>query len=120
MAIFTVGLNSTYPTIAAAMLAAGDNDTIQLETGYGGETATVTHNGMIVTGDATSTGIVLQLATGIATFNLAGAAPINVLDASDGNGIVGNAGDNRVTVRAGADSVRDQGGDQTIFDGGRA
>lgn len=105
MAILTVGPNSTFPTIAAAMLAANPNDTIQLEAGYGNETATVTQPGMIVTGEATSTGIVLQLATGIPTFTLAGAAPINVLDASDGNGIVGNGGNNLITVTGGADSV---------------
>ena len=81
MAILTVGPNSSFPTIAAAMLAASASDTILLETGYSNETATVTHNGMTVSGDATSTGIVLQLATGIATFTLAGTAPINVLDA---------------------------------------
>lgn len=45
MAILRVGPNSTYPTIADAMLAAGDNDTIRLETGYVNETAMVTHKG---------------------------------------------------------------------------
>jgi Ca2+-binding RTX toxin-like protein len=87
------------------MLAAGPNDTIQLEAGYSNETATVTHGGMIITGQASSTGILLQLATGVPTFSLAGAASINVLDASDGNGIVGNGGNNLVTVTGGADSV---------------
>ena len=61
--------------------AAAAGDTILLETGYSNETATVTHHGMTVSGDATSTGIVLQLGAGIATFFLAGTAPINVLDA---------------------------------------
>src|SRR6185436_8452502 len=56
-------------------------------------------------GDATSTGIVLQLAIGIATFTLTGTAPINVFDASDGNGIVGNDGNNIITVTDGADAV---------------
>jgi Ca2+-binding RTX toxin-like protein len=105
MPILTVGPNSTFHTIKAAMLAAVAGDTIQLQHGYKGEHATVTHTGMTVTGDASSTGIVLQLATGIATFTLAGTAPINVLDASDGNGIVGNDGNNVVTVTNGADAV---------------
>ena len=62
MAILTVGPNSSFPTIAAAMAAAAPDDTILFETGYSNETATVTLNGMSVSGDATSTGIVLQLA----------------------------------------------------------
>jgi Ca2+-binding RTX toxin-like protein len=106
MAILNVGPNQLYPTIAAAMAAAAASDTIQLESGYGNETATVTHPGMTVSGDATSTGIILQLGTGIATFFLAGTAPINVLDnAADGNGINGNDGDNVITVTGGADAV---------------
>jgi Ca2+-binding RTX toxin-like protein len=88
------------------MVAANPGDTILLEAGYSNETATVTHNGMTVSGDATSTGIVLQLASsGIATIFLGGNAPINLLDAPDGNGITGNAGNNVITVKAGADSV---------------
>src|SRR6185503_14650642 len=67
---------------------------------------TVTHSGMTISGgDSTSTGIVLALGTGIATFTLADTAPINVLDAPDGNGIVGNAGNNVITVTDGADAV---------------
>ncbi len=61
MAIFNVGPTSSYSSIANAMLDAGAGDTIELEAGYSNESATVTHNGMIVTGSATSTGIVLQL-----------------------------------------------------------
>ena len=87
------------------MSAAVAGDTILLDHGYHGEHATVTHNGMTISGDASSTGIVLHLATGIATFTLAGTAPINVLDAPDGNHIIGNAGNNVITVTAGADAV---------------
>ena len=111
MAILTVGPNSTFSTIADAMLDAGTGpgDTIQLESGYSNETATVLFNNMTVFGDATSTGIVLQLTSTptIATFTLTGTAPINVLDAADadGNGIVGNDGDNVITVIDGADAV---------------
>jgi Ca2+-binding RTX toxin-like protein len=115
MAIFTVGPNSTYPTIAAAMAAAGPGDTIQLEAGYSSETAVVTHSGMIITGEASSVGIVLQLGSAIATVTLAGAAPINLLDASDGNGIVGNDGNNLVTVTAGADAASGGLGNDRLF-----
>ena len=105
MPTFNVGPTSPFATIGAAMAAAGNGDTIQLEAGYSGEAAVVTHNGMIISGDATSTGIKLTLASGIATFSLAGTAPIEVRDALDSNGIVGNSGDNVITVRGGADAV---------------
>lgn len=105
MATRTVGPNSQYPTIAAAMMAAGPNDLIQLEAGYSNETATVTHNGITVFGGITSTGIVLQLGAGISAFTLTGNAPINVLDSVLGQNIVGNAGNNVITVTNGADAV---------------
>jgi Ca2+-binding RTX toxin-like protein len=115
MAIRTVGPNSTYPSIAAAMADSGPGDTIQLEPGYSNETATVLHSGMTITGEASSTGIVLNLGMGIATVTLAGTAPINLVDASDGNGIVANDGDNLVTVTAGADAVSGGLGDDRLF-----
>lgn len=105
MAIRTVGPTSTYHSIAAAMLAAGPGDIIQLATGYKNETAIVSHNGITVTGGASSTGIVLQLGAGIPTFTLTGTAPITVLDGPGGNGIVGNAGNNQITVSSGVDAV---------------
>ena len=117
MAFLTVGPNSTYPTIAAAMQAGGPGDTIQLQSGYGNETAAVTHNGVTIFGDATSIGITLQLGMGIATFTAAGTAPFDILDASDGNGIVGNAGNNLVTVTAGIDAVNGGAGvDRLVVD----
>ncbi len=105
MAILFVGPNSLYPTIAQAMAAAVANDTVQLEAGYSNETATVTQGGMTVQGDASSTGIVLQLGVGVAVFTAAGTAPIEIRDAVDANGIVGNAGNNLITVSAGVDAV---------------
>ena len=105
MAIRSVGPTSTHPTIAAALLVAIAGDTIQLEAGYSNETATITQAGVIISGDAGSTGIVLQLATGIATFTTSGTAPFQILDAADANGIVGNAGDNLIRVSSGIDSV---------------
>jgi Ca2+-binding RTX toxin-like protein len=105
MAILHVGPGSAFPSIAAAMAAATAGDTIQLESGYGNEIATVRFNNMVISGDATSTGIELRLATGIATFTLGGDAPINIRDALDGNGLVGNDGDNVIRVSGGADAV---------------
>ena len=105
MALRTVGPGGSFPTIAAAMLASGPGDTIQLLGGYSNEAATVTNNGMTVTGDVGSTGIILQLGVGIATFTAAGTAPFAIRDATDGNGIVGNAGDNIITVSNGVDAV---------------
>jgi Ca2+-binding RTX toxin-like protein len=105
MAIRTVGPTSTFPTIKAAMAASGPNDEIVLEAGYSNEAAWVAHNGMTITGDATSTGIQLFMGAGVASVFLAGAAPINIRDALDGDAIVGNDGNNVITVRGGADSV---------------
>src|SRR5476651_276576 len=116
MATFTVGPSSPYPTIAAAMLAAGPADTIVLQTGYSNETATVTHNDMTISGGATSTAIVLQLGTGIPTIFLAGAAPIDVVaNSAGGNGITGNDGDNVVTVTGGVDAVNGGLGHNTLI-----
>jgi Ca2+-binding RTX toxin-like protein len=116
MAIFTVGPNSTFPTIADAMAAAGPGDIILLEEGYSNETATILYSGMTIDGGGPdSLGIVLELGTGVATVTLAGDAPIDVVDASDGNGIVGNDGDNLVTVTAGADAVSGGAGEDRLF-----
>ena len=105
MTVRSVGPTSDFPTISAAMQAAGPGDTIRLEAGYSNETATVPFSGMTVFGGAGSRGIVLKLGVGIATVTLTGTAPFRLLDASDGNGIVGNAGDNRITVTGGVDAV---------------
>jgi Ca2+-binding RTX toxin-like protein len=106
MAILSVGPTSTYPTIADAMAAAGPGDIILLEAGYSNEIATVLQDGLAFDGGASSTGIVLQLGNGISSVTLLGTAPINVLDdGGDGNTIIGNDGDNVVTVSGGADSV---------------
>ena len=101
----TVGPTSDYPSISAAILDAGPGDTITMEAGYKNETAVLTHNNLTIFGSAGSVGITLKLATGIATVTLTGTAPIKVMDANDGNGIVGNAGDNRITVSGGVDAV---------------
>jgi Ca2+-binding RTX toxin-like protein len=115
MAIRTVGTNGTHRSIAEAMAASGPGDTIRLQAGYSDERATVLYSGMIIEGDASSTGIVLDLAMGVATVTLAGTAPIEVNDAADGNGIVGNDGDNLITVTSGADSASGGAGEDRLF-----
>lgn len=105
MVVRTVGPGSDFPSIAAAMQAAGPGDTIRLEAGYSNETATVMFSGMTIFGGSASHGIVLNLAIGIASVTMTGTAPFALNDASDGNGIVGNAGNNRITVAGGVDAV---------------
>ena len=110
MTILNVGPSSTYATIAAAMADAGPGDSIELESGYGGETAIVTESGMAILGDASNLGITLRLANGVGTITLSGAAPINVLDAVSGasteaNTITGGTGNNVITVSGGVDAV---------------
>lgn len=105
MVIRTVGPNSGFPSILAAMRASGPGDTIRLEAGYSNETAVIGFSGMTIFGAAGSVGIVLRLAVGVATVTLTGTAPFRLLDASDGNGIVGNAGNNTIIVRSGIDAV---------------
>lgn len=87
------------------MAAGGAGDTILLESGYSGEVATVTHTGMTINGDASSLDIILNLVPGVTLVTLTGTAAIHVLDASDGNTIVGNDGDNVIQVSGGADAV---------------
>jgi len=96
---------SDYPSIFAAMQDAGPGDNMLLQNGYSDETAVVTQNNMTISGSTNSVGIRLTLAVGIPTVTLSGTAPINLVDASDGNGIVGNAGNNRITVSGGVDAV---------------
>ena len=105
MAILTVGSTSTYSSISQAMAAASAGDTIQLQSGYSNDTADVTQNGLTVTGDATSTGIVLNLLTGDSGFTAAGTAAFTINDAPDGNSIVGNNGNDIIRVSGGADAV---------------
>ena len=105
MATLTVGPNSTYPTIAAAMAAAVTGDVIDLQPGYSNETANVTVDNITVDGDASSHNIVLQMANGAATLTLTGQAPIDVLDNTADNTITGNAGDNAITSNQGIDTI---------------
>ena len=105
MATLTVGSTSTYRNISQAMAAASVGDTIQLQSGYSNDTANVTKNGLTVTGDATSTGIVLNLLTGDSGFTAAGTAAFTINDAPDGNSIVGNNGNDIIRVSGGVDAV---------------
>src|SRR4051812_35074487 len=105
MAIRTVGPNSTYPTIAAAIAASSSGDTISLQAGYGNETASVTVNNLIVTGASSSTNVLLQLSSGVTQLTLQGSAPIAVVDEAGNDTITGNSGDNSITVTGGIDNV---------------
>ncbi|HEV2560711.1 MAG TPA: calcium-binding protein [Rhizomicrobium sp.] len=105
MAILNVGPHSTYPTIAAAMVAAHPGDEISLEPGYRNEHAVVTENNLSMTGTASSVGIDLQLGSGVNVLTLLGDAPIHVHDNSGNNTITGNAGANTIFVSSGVDVV---------------
>jgi len=105
VATLTVGPSGTHPTIADALLAASPGDTIALQAGYSGEAALVTVENITVTGDVSSTGIVLTMDTGVIALTLGGDAPINVFDNIGDNTIIGNAGDNVINVSGGADNV---------------
>ncbi len=105
MSTYTVGPTSDFPSIAAAMQVSGPGDILRLEFGYSNETATIALSGMTIFGGAYSHNIILNLGLGVATVTLTGNAPIRVHDASDGNGIVGNAGNNLITVTGGVDAV---------------
>jgi hypothetical protein len=52
MATRTVGPNSTYPSITAAIAASGPGDIISTEADYGNESATVTVNNLSFEGSA--------------------------------------------------------------------
>ena len=110
MTILNGGPSSTYSTIAEAMADALPGDSIALESGYSGETATVTESGMTILGDASNLGITLRLGAGVGTLTVSGAAPINVLDSvagasTEANTITGGTGNNVITVSGGVDAV---------------
>ena len=106
MTILYVGSNIlNYPSISAAMIDSTVGDTITLEGNYSNELALVTLNNLTFDGGAGSVGIVLHLAANISALTLAGAASIAVFDSGSGSIIFGNAGDNVITVTAGADAV---------------
>ncbi len=110
----TVGPSSDYPTLDEAVAAANPGDTIVLEPGYSNDSVTITKPGLTVYGDASSPGIELHLALGVSSLYLTGNAPINVFDAADNNLIMGNDGNNVVTVSGGMDSVSGGLGDDRL------
>lgn len=105
MAIWTVGANSAFPTIDAAMAAAGPGDTIVLEAGYSNDIATITHDNSTIQGTDLSQGIQVQLAPGVLAFQLDGNAAVTVLDNAGDNTILGGGGDEVITVSGGIDHV---------------
>ncbi len=113
----TLLVPSQHATIADAMAAAQPGDIIVLDTGYADESASVTVDNITVQGDASNTGIVLTLATGIAQVTLAGSAPIDVAGNDGANTIVGNAGINTLNGSDG-DDVIDSGAGVDDVDGG--
>ena len=110
MTILNVGPSSPYETIADAIADALAGDIIALESGYSGETATVTESGMTIRGDASNLGVTLRLADGVGAFTVSGGAPINVRDSvagasTEANTITGGTGNNVITVSGGVDAV---------------
>jgi Ca2+-binding RTX toxin-like protein len=102
----TVGRDSTYSTIAAAVAASDAGDTISLEQRYSNERGVlITVQDLTVIGGARSHNIELVLDVGIDDVTLDGLADISVRDNSGSNFITGNGGNNRVYVSGGADEA---------------
>jgi Ca2+-binding RTX toxin-like protein len=102
----TVGRDSTYSTIAAAVAASDAGDTISLEQRYSNERGVlITVQDLTVIGGARSGNIELVLDVGIDDVTLDGLADISVRDNSGSNAITGNGGNNRVYVSGGADEA---------------
>ena len=95
-----------FATIASADALSSNGDTIALVNGYSNETATLTHN-LTVNGDATDTGIVLNMGAGVTSVTLTGTAPITVND---------NAGNDTITATGG--TTQNQPSSVTIPAGG--
>jgi len=99
----TLNVPVPHPTIAAAIAAASPGDTIQLGAGYANEAATVTKNGLTITGGASNTGIVLTLDGVVTGVTPGGTAPIAVVGtAATSEQITGGAGDETFTFVSGA------------------
>jgi len=113
----TLAVPSDYPTITDAVQAAQPGDTIFLAAGYVNETALVTVEGITVEGDATNTGISLNLDPAIVQIRLAGSAPINVTGSDADNRIFGNSGDTALDGGDGNDTIDPGNGNDTV-DGG--
>jgi pectin methylesterase-like acyl-CoA thioesterase len=92
MANFIIGPDD-YLTIAAAIDAASQGDTISLSSGYSDETVTVTKNDITIFGSSSSHGIALVITDGASGLVLSGDAPINVTDSSSDDTVFGNDGD---------------------------
>jgi Ca2+-binding RTX toxin-like protein len=103
-----------YPTIADAMAAAQEFDTISVAAGYGAEVVTVTVSNITITGPDTAIGIDLTIGAGVTGLVLGGTAPINVTDSGTADTITGNAGDNIITVTGGIDTVDGGAGDDRL------
>jgi Ca2+-binding RTX toxin-like protein len=105
----TLEVPGDHGSIAAAMAAASENDTINLAAGYGPEVVTVTVSNITITGPADAAGIDLTIGANVTGLTLGGTAPFNVTDTNGDDVITGNAGDNQINVNDGNDTV--DGGD---------
>jgi Ca2+-binding RTX toxin-like protein len=117
MATFTIGGGGDFATITAA-LASGSivpGDTLALLPGYHTETASVSIENLTFIGDASNTGIVLCLSTGIMAVTLTGTAPIAVTGNGSDNSITGNDGSNVLAGGQGNDSINGGAGADTIY-----
>jgi VCBS repeat-containing protein len=116
---FTIGDDGDFATITEA-LASGrvaPGGTLVLLSGYNTESATVGIENLTFSGDASNTGIVLTLSTGIMAITLTGTAPIAVTGNGNDNSITGNDGSNVLFGGAGNDSINGGAGDDTVIGG---
>jgi hypothetical protein len=101
-------------SITAAMNAASDGDTIVVAAGEDPEIVLVTKNNITIDAPASVVGIELTIDAGVIGLTLAGDAPIDVMDSNTGDIIIGNAGDNTITVTGGIDTVDGGAGDDRL------
>jgi pectin methylesterase-like acyl-CoA thioesterase len=104
MVNFIVGPDD-YLTIAAAIDAASQCDTISLSSSYSDETVTVTKNDITIFGSSSSHGIAQVITDSASGLALSGDAPINVTDSGGDDTIFGNDGDNVITVTGGSEAL---------------
>ena len=88
----TLNVPVPHPTIAAAMAAANPGDTIALAAGYVSETATVSKDNLLFTGDASNTGIGLTLDGTISQLRIDSAFAPSVTGSAVGDLLVDHLG----------------------------
>jgi hypothetical protein len=116
----TLAVPTTHVSILDAMAVAIPGDIIVLGAGYGPEAVIVTVDNITINGPDAAAGIELTIGSGVTGLTLTGDAPINVMDSGTADTIIGNAGDNTITVTGGIDTVDGGAGDDIIKDSGGA